>query len=92
MKASLIQQHLDFKCFDLGDTYKYNTTPRGYGIIISNEDFTPDSRYGPRKGDEIDVENMVHLMEYIGLEVFTYKNVDEAEILQSLEKFRNNFR
>ena len=75
-----------------GDVYKYNSNPRGYGVIISNEDFQRSSGYKPRKGDEVDVQNMEHLMNYIGLEVSVYKDVDETEMLSALDKLKKKFR
>jgi len=76
---------------DILTQYKYNSSPRGCALIISNEDFPASSSYRPRLGDEADVENLTELCEMFGLEVSVLKNVTKEEMLDSLAKFREKF-
>ena len=71
---------------------EFSSYPKQWFIsLLSNEDFQASSYLRPRKGDEVDVDNLTELFEVLGLEVSVLKNVSKKEMLDSLGQFREKF-
>ncbi|XP_014677610.1 PREDICTED: cell death protein 3-like [Priapulus caudatus] len=52
---------------DMTNSYKNNSTPRGYCLIINNETF---KSLKPRKGSQKDVKNLRQLFKDLGYEIW----------------------
>jgi len=72
--------------------YSFDSVPRGFALILSNEHFCPLSGLSTRVGDEVDVENLENILKYFGLEVTVKKNLKKHDTLKILSNFRKKFR
>jgi len=70
-----------------GRMYPMQSKPRGYALIINNQDFDIPETYPFRKGAHVDSENLDNLFSQLGFEVLRYKNLKRNETLKKLIEF-----
>jgi len=71
---------------DLRDTYRVRSKPKGWVLLINNEEFQCD-KYPTRTGAEVDEKNLHSLFSQLGLRVLIRRNLKYAEMRRELSNF-----
>eukprot|EP00092_Neocalanus_flemingeri_P028345 GFUD01030782.1.p1 GENE.GFUD01030782.1~~GFUD01030782.1.p1 ORF type:complete len:349 (-),score=99.63 GFUD01030782.1:482-1528(-) len=73
------------------NVYPMSSTPRGMAMIINNGAFQPESGFNPRHGSDVDVQKLANLFQYLGFAVFVKQDLAQAEIMESIDDFKQQF-
>ena len=65
--------------------YPMHSSPKGYALIINNQDFTDPDTYPRRNGAEADTKNLKQLFTQLGFDVCSYENLKRKEMLRTLD-------
>merc|ERR1711915_983247 len=68
-------------------TYPMYSKPRGYALILNNQEFDNPSMYPYRQGAQVDSDNLEKLFTQLGFKVIRYKNLNRKETVRALEDF-----
>lgn len=68
-------------------TYRMESTPRGYCLIINNRDYTLESRMEPRRGTDANRDQLAGLFTYLGFEVDAKDNLNGQAMTDTLRDF-----
>ena len=71
---------------DLRDTYRVRSKPKGWVLLINNEQFKCD-KYPTRIGAEVDERNLHSLFSQLGLSVLVKRNLKYEEMRRELSNF-----
>merc|ERR1711915_1045022 len=67
--------------------YHMQSKPRGYALIIDNEDFTHPN-YNKRTGSAVDANNLDILFEELGFKVTLRRNLEYRSMFTEIDKFK----
>ena len=70
---------------DLSDAYKVRSKPKGWVLLINNEEFQCE-KYARRTGSEVDEKNLTSLFEQLGLKVLIRRNLKLNEMKRELNR------
>ncbi|XP_071108263.1 caspase-3-like [Haliotis cracherodii] len=74
------------------DSNKYDFTypKRGLAVIINNEEFDPQTKFGNRNGSTKDAVNLKKMFEHLGFEILLRNNLTGEEMVKTLQKVASN--
>lgn len=68
-------------------TYKMESNPRGYCLIINNKDYTLESLMDPRVGTDVNRDELRSLFNFLGFEVDAKNNLTGEAMKTTLKQF-----
>ena len=69
---------------DESETYKVRSNPKGWALLINNEQFECDQRFPRRTGAEVDERNLEKLFIQLGLRVLVRRNLTKTEMRREI--------